>query len=230
MIIKENLFIFMILLILLIGCENSNKKNKIFLDFYLGMDKEKYEDLIDTLDNKEVIYSRHLKEKKYYYDFDLIKNNPTTVQINGSFYNEYKYLQNLKLDFGYISKGYILSGPSFNNFTNCNDINRTLSVYVEKYGIPKKFKDDEVYPSSSIKILDLVSENDIDRNRVFYWDKENFKIIFYLGRSDDESKYCHDAFIEYDLDFFAKEKLDKIHYEKKRKLELIKKKKAKDNI
>jgi hypothetical protein len=80
-------FVLIVSLLLLMGCENSNQRDKIFLDLNFGINIEEYEELIDTLEKKKVIYSRFFDEKEYYYDFDLFENKPTTVQINGFFYH-----------------------------------------------------------------------------------------------------------------------------------------------
>ena len=219
-------FVLIVSLLLLMGCENSNQRDKIFLDLNFGINIEEYEELIDTLEKKKVIYSRFFDEKEYYYDFDLFENKPTTVQINGFFYNEYNYLQSLRLDFGLKIESSYLSSSSFVDFINCEEIKRTYSMYVEKYGNPNSFKD-RLLP---VSLLLNLNREDIHESNIYFWDRKNFKIIFYLGRNDDENKNCYDAAIIYDLNNDAKKKLDEIYYENKRKTELIKKEKAKNNI
>lgn len=222
----------LILIFIFFGCEKSSIKNKIFLDFNLGMNEKDYSKRIDTLKNKGIIHALYLSEegKKYYYFFDLVENDSIPIQLNKSFNNE--YLASLKLDIGIITSSYkVLGGKSysFSIFNNCEKINHLFSVYSEKYGKPNKFKDNELLPSSLI-ILGLDSEDDINRNRVYYWDKDNFRIIFYLGKDKYDTENCHDAFIEYELNYDERQKLDENYYENKREIELIKKEDAKEDI
>ncbi len=111
------------------GCLNLNKenKNRIFLDFYLGMPDFEFKSHIESLETDNKIFSKVTDEgTSFFYNFQLEDGNKQTVRIKFRFDDD--KLNGIKLEFG------LWTGKAFWSYTSREKVEEVFKLYIDKYG------------------------------------------------------------------------------------------------
>ena len=156
---------------LILGCSTQRQENKdrIFLDFYLGMQAQELMSQLKIMeDDKNIFTMETEKGTAYYYDFILKGGQRITAWI--TFHIEDEELNGIKLKLG------TWTGEGFWHYSSTKKINEVFKLYIEKYGVSV--------------------ENELELHYQV-WNKNNTKIVFSKGSTDILQLNQEKAYVEY---------------------------------
>lgn len=194
--------IFFLLLAIVSICHNgckSKKSNKIILNFSMGMNLDKLNEVADSLANVKKI---EFEADQSYFTYKFILSDGITANTRCTPTMSDGFLCNLKIEFGHIYGSKNFQGiyqEQFSRTVSMDAIEKVFQQYVDKYGIPETKKGSFTgYYQYQYKEYDA-----------FYWKEDDYDIVFFKGEglNDVYGVVSHGGIIEYTLNESAKEKL-----------------------
>lgn len=145
-------------LILLTACST---KEKVFLDYELGMSEKEYNSKTEELAKSSKIY----KLSDYpFVNYKFILKNGSEVESLLYPYIESDILTSLSLELGCSIQG------KFEKIVNENDLNEIIKLYTDKYGVQNELNSDTI---------------DAGIRKWYIWKKEKYEIEIYTGTKDE---------------------------------------------